>query len=130
MKGLARVVNQINRQNGWDVLRPSDWEGDEGGLRDPEQMDRPQLVAEVVRLRELLLRYRIPAALALIHSEVTEALEAFRVGDREGFDEELADILIRLLDTAGGLGVDLDEQVHLKLEKNRTRGHRHGGKRV
>jgi NTP pyrophosphatase (non-canonical NTP hydrolase) len=66
--------------------------------------------------------------LALIHSEVSEALEAFRVGDRENFEEELADIAIRLLDLAGGLHINLDQRIAEKMEKNRKRGFRHGGK--
>lgn len=71
-----------------------------------------------------------PRILALIHSEASEALEAFRKDDRENFAEELADVLIRVLDCGGGLGIDLDATVAAKLEKNRSRGYKHGGKRV
>jgi NTP pyrophosphatase (non-canonical NTP hydrolase) len=46
------------------------------------------------------------------------------------FGEELADTLIRVLDLASGLGIDLDSAVSAKLEKNKHRGYRHGGKRV
>lgn len=42
--------------------------------------------------------------------------------------EELADVLIRLLDTAKRHDIDLDLEVAKKLEKNRARGYRHGGK--
>lgn len=48
----------------------------------------------------------------------------------EGIPSEMADILIRLLDTAGRYGVNLDSAVREKLAYNRTRGHRHGGKVV
>lgn len=99
---LAKTVVEINRANGWNVLTPEVWE-------DP---------------------YRIPASLALLTSEVSEALEGFRMNDYENFVEELADVQIRLLDTAGGLGIDLDEAVAKKLERNRSRGFRHGGKKV
>ena len=47
-----------------------------------------------------------------------------------GFAVELADILIRVGDLAGFLGIDLDEAVRLKMAYNRTRPHRHGGKAV
>ncbi len=102
LKTLANEINDINRSNGWNVLTPDQWEE----------------------------TYKVPAILALIHSEVSEALEAFRKGDKENFAEELADTLIRVLDCAGGLGIDLDKEVRTKLEKNKTRGYRHGGKRV
>lgn len=86
---------------------------------------------------------------ALLHSEVSEALEAYRVGGLgdltigepidtpngptaipkpEGVGAELADVLIRLLDTAHRRGVDLGHEYRRKLAYNRTRGHRHGGK--
>jgi len=64
----------------------------------------------------------------LIHSEVSEALEAYRKGDAENFAEELADIAIRLLDAAGGYGIDLESEIVKKHEYNKTREYRHGGK--
>jgi len=70
----------------------------------------------------------IPELLCLIHSEVSEALEAYRNGDRENIAEELADIVIRTLDTAGGYGIDLEEEVIKKHEINKSRPYRHGGK--
>ena len=101
--GLAIEINHINRANGWKVLKPEDW------------TDEP---------------YKVPAVLMLIVSEAAEALEGFRHDDRANFDEEIADILIRVLDLAGGLGIDIDHEVGVKLEKNRHRGERHGGKRI
>lgn len=87
----------------------------------------------------------VPTALALIHSEVSEALEDYREGkmalDCEvtgtvtgrmlkpvGFPSELADVVIRCYDLAGALGIDLDHAIDLKHEFNKTRTHRHGGK--
>ena len=74
--------------------------------------------------------YKIPAILALVTSEVSEALEAFRTRDRDNFEEELADVVIRVLDLAGGLGIDLDKALQDKLLKNRQRSYRHGNKVV
>ena len=44
--------------------------------------------------------------------------------------EELADIVIRVLDCSSGLGIDIDAAIAAKLEKNKTRSLRHGGKKV
>jgi len=70
----------------------------------------------------------VPEVLCLIHSEVSEALEAYRNRDRDNFCEELADIAIRLLDAAQAFGVDLNNEIMRKHEKNKKRPWRHGGK--
>jgi len=70
----------------------------------------------------------IPEILCLIHSEVSEALEAYRNGDGANFREELADIAIRLFDAAEAYGVDLDAEIRKKHAYNLTRPYRHGGK--
>lgn len=48
----------------------------------------------------------------------------------EGVGSELADVLIRLLDTAARHGIDLAAEYRRKMAYNRTRGYRHGGKRL
>ena len=80
----------------------------------------------------------IPERLALIHSEVSEALEDYRDGKMSlvltdsgkpiGFPSELADILIRVLDLAAHLGIDADHAVRVKMEYNSGRPHKHGRK--
>lgn len=66
--------------------------------------------------------------LALIHSEVSEALEADRKGDSDGFAEEIADVMIRCLDLCGAKGIDIDTVLSRKMEYNKTRSYKHGGK--
>lgn len=68
----------------------------------------------------------VGTALALIHSEVSEALEAHRHGNIEEFAEELADIIIRTLDTAGSENIDIGQAVVDKMSKNRQRSRLHG----
>ena len=46
----------------------------------------------------------------------------------EGIAVELADCIIRILDWAGHEGVDLDSIIREKMDYNRTRPYRHGGK--
>lgn len=93
-----------------------------------------------------------PEKLCLIHSEVSEALEAYRTppvlvlfsgpgedqwaftdakGKPEGILAELADVVIRIFDLVGALGMGdrFFEVLVAKMRYNRTRPHRHGGKR-
>lgn len=72
----------------------------------------------------------VPEILCLIHSEVSEALEAYRDRDEAKFREELADIAIRLLDAAEAFGIDLQTEILKKHEFNKKRSYRHGGKRA
>lgn len=67
-----------------------------------------------------------PQILSLIHSEVSEALEADREGDDELYAEELADIVIRVMDHAESEDIDLEEEIKEKNAENRTREHKHG----
>jgi NTP pyrophosphatase (non-canonical NTP hydrolase) len=73
-------------------------------------------------------------AVALMHSELSEALEAARKGNPEsvkipGFshvEEELADLMIRVMDWAGGKNLRIADAILAKLEYNITRHHKHG----
>jgi len=71
--------------------------------------------------------------LALIHSEVTEVLEALRKNKgSEEIVEEMSDILIRTLDlyasmrNAGFVEHSLDEVLFNKIEENKVRPALHG----
>lgn len=71
--------------------------------------------------------------LALVHSEVTEVLEALRKEHgSEKVTEEIADVVIRLLDVyaamrnAGIVNHSLDEILFNKINKNKERPRLHG----
>ena len=64
--------------------------------------------------------------IALMHSELSEALEAHRDGDMGRVEEELADTVIRILDFAHGRGMSMDRAVGRKMARNRGRERLHG----
>ncbi|HET6224629.1 MAG TPA: hypothetical protein VFF27_00025 [Bacteroidia bacterium] len=93
--------------------------------------------------------------LALIHSEVSEALEAdrlkrycqlskpdqnvlmgwthdnaFKIDYKDkvkgSFDEEMADIIIRVLDMCAFKDIDIDLHIKAKMRYNSAREHKHG----
>jgi NTP pyrophosphatase (non-canonical NTP hydrolase) len=98
--------------------------------------------------------------LCLIHSEVSEALEAdrknkyartfdlrklvydgytwddstlsfkteFEMNIKNSFEDELADIMIRVMDLAAFKGIDLDFHIKHKMEYNSRREYKHGKK--
>jgi len=98
--------------------------------------------------------------LCLIHSEVSEALEADRKNHfadnhflqemiaenytwedssmsfkscfestiKNTFEDELADIMIRVMDLAGYKGIDLEFHIAQKMKYNEQRKHKHGKK--
>ena len=78
--------------------------------------------------------------IALCHSELSEALEELRFGMEPnhayyqndgkpcGIPSELADVVIRIADMCGMYGIDLEAAIAEKMEYNKTRPFKHGGK--
>ena len=84
--------------------------------------------------------------IALMHSELSEALEELRAGRSanetyygeldfslikkpEGVPSEMADVVIRILDFCGANDINLEAIILEKLDYNASRGRMHGGKK-
>jgi NTP pyrophosphatase (non-canonical NTP hydrolase) len=87
----------------------------------------------------------VAVKLALIHEEVSEALAEYRDtkegevlrdvyfddnGKPCGFGIELADVIIRVLDLAEMLSMDMDHLILVKHMYNDSRPYKHGDRRV
>ncbi len=81
-------------------------------------------------------RDRDARAIALMHSELSEALEALRHGNPASekipafthAEEELADTIIRIMDFAQARGLNVAGAVVAKAEYNKGRPYMHGKK--
>ncbi len=99
----------------------------------------------------------ITQRLMLVHSEVSEAFEAFRrdryarvknyiegydhqdnleqkkagfeLHIKDSFEDEIADSIIRLLALCGENNIDIEKHIQLKMRYNEMRGFKYGGKK-
>lgn len=126
---LQDEITRWGRDKGWNkplCEAPAAYLGTSTDQTDPKGVDVNAVLAK----------------LALVHSEVTEAVEAVRNGKYvmyfepdvhgrgkpEGMAAELADVMIRCMHLAGLLDLDLAEAVYQKMAYNQGRPYRHGGK--
>jgi len=92
---------------------------------------------EIKELQELILKQakekgfgtkpeeiNVSEKIALIHSEISEAFEAYRkknIDGKDGFSEELGDAVQRILHLAGVFNIDIEKEILKKLEYNKNR---------
>ena len=108
---LQRKIHQDNVSAGW-------W----------TDLDTMQSLAEECRIRTRFGKALVAEKLALIHSEISEAMEGARknlqddkLPHRKMIEVELADAFIRILDLTGALQLDLAGAIQEKLNYNKTR---------
>jgi NTP pyrophosphatase (non-canonical NTP hydrolase) len=106
---FSRQCQNNANLHGWKVV----WSRNEEEVKD---------VGNVPKYKYL----SIGDAIALCHSELSEALEAYRDNDKTHFSEEIADEFIRLFHLCGDLNIDINKAICMKMAMNRTRPVNHG----
>jgi NTP pyrophosphatase (non-canonical NTP hydrolase) len=106
-------------------------------------MDRTWSITDLCKIAHHSARahgfYDVPTTIehriALIHSELSEAVEDARMnnihcniidGKPTGLAVELADAVIRIADLAESLGIDLQTTIEIKHRYNQSRPYKHG----
>lgn len=63
-----------------------------------------------------------------LRQEGRAVVSSFQETVKDTFEDELADVLIRLLDLVEAKGIDIERHITLKMEYNKTRERLHGKK--
>jgi len=128
MEEWQAVIHEWARGKGW-------WEGFTAGNVGGQKFEQLAL-----QEAQRVANNYVAAKLCLVHSEVSEALEALRDGDinmrtgeyikPEGLESELADTIIRILDLSEALGLDMGKAIADKMAYNEQRAFQHGGRKL
>ena len=113
----------------------------EKGFRDEERNVPGMLMLVVSELSEALeaLRkghYAEPFATAVLAEDLNNWDDVlsepwkngFEKAVKSSFEDEIADVAIRLFDMCGGLKIDLDKHIEMKMKFNSLRPYKHGKK--
>lgn len=131
--GLAQNVHNTAREKGWwDPPQQAVELMDFLNKSDISQEERFHLLANLEKLSDR----NDAEMLALFHSEISELLEGLRkhnppsekIPEYSCAEEEAADLMIRLMDTAIARGWNIPGAVLAKMSYNANRSYRHGGK--
>jgi len=64
----------------------------------------------------------------LIVFDDVQFIQAFKMSTKDTFEDELADVMIRVMDLAAFKGIDLEAHILAKMRYNSLREHKHGKK--
>jgi hypothetical protein len=120
---VANKINQTAVEHGW-------WEKDR---------NNGEMIALMhSELSEALEPLLEPLSIVLMHRDLSKVLESLRestvkksekIPDFSQVEEEFADVIIRIMDTAKVRGYDIPGAILAKMKYNDTRPYKHGGKK-
>ena len=122
LKELAKEAHQVARSKGWyDKPRTANYRLD----KIKEEADEAQAAFDAGNA-VALGQYEKRGIIDALAAGNTQPFEARVKDGLAAFGDELADIVIRTLDTAEFYGIDIDWHVRAKMEYNKTRPYLHG----
>jgi len=124
IKELIKLSGEIANKHGWKII----WVSATDIVKDRNIINQSQILQNVILNKGRILT--IGDSLSLVHSEVSEALDAYRNDDKGNFGEECADIAIRLFHMCYDLKINLEKEIKLKMKKNKERPVHHGRKNL
>lgn len=100
-------------------------------LAEAMEADRKHRSAKLERFFKFLIKSRIITEGVILGGVTPEAswLAKFEECIKDTFQDELADVVIRVLDLCGALQIDIEKHIELKIKYNTTRERMHGGKK-
>lgn len=122
IKELSKEINKINHEKGfWD-----------NGIDIPQKL--MFIVSEVSEAMEADRKDKSSSYYGMRDSEgnLYEGVasdELFEAQIKDTYEDELADVAIRLFDLAYEQGIDLEFHIKAKMNYNSNRPHMHGGKK-
>lgn len=134
--GEAAVINEIANEIGdWAIRKGFREDFDDAKWLDNFALAYEHVakkwgadVAEAVEmLRKIAARHHVMSnttKLMLMVSELSEALDGQRDGGN--YDEELADVIIRVMENAHCNGIPIGDMILRKMAVNEERPHKHG----
>ena len=136
IKETYNLIREANDKNGWihrtveekiNIIAKS--------IEPNDEVKRAVVINKLFEINDehKLIKSSFMDSMLMIGTEMAEAIEAYRVNDRENLIEEIVDIMIRTLDLASGskyTAEEFENALFAKMEKNSKRGYRHGNKEV
>ena len=95
-------------------------------LAEAQEALRKNHFADKVAVSDLQLSIELEKSDDEFKLDVPSWKESFEHHVKSSFEDEIADVAIRLFDLCGGLNIDLEKHIELKMKYNSMRGYKHG----